>query len=102
MAQDRMSLSQILNKIDSVKRVYFQPNESSQIEYPCITYSRDPTYIVAADNVKYLRRGRYQVTLIDRKPENPAFDILLNLPYCSHTTSFVADGLNHDVFDLYH
>ena len=104
-SQRRLKTSDLLNEIKAaghVSKVYFSPDEESQMVYPCITYSRDPTYTVAADNQKYLVRDRYTVTLIDRMPLNPAFDVLLNLPHCSHQTSFVADGLHHDVFDLYH
>lgn len=98
----RDELSAILGDISTVSKVYFQPNENTKLVYPCITYSRDPTYHQAADNTKYLVKDRYQITLIDRAPENPAFDVLLDLPYSSHVASFVADGLNHHVFDLYH
>lgn len=98
----RLELSEILNDIPDIKEVYFQPNEGTRLEYPCILYTRDPTYTESADNIKYLTKGRYEVTLIDHLPDHTAFDVLLNLPYSRHVNSFVADGLNHHVFDLYH
>lgn len=82
--------------------VSFQPDENSQLAYPHIVYSRDPAYSAKADNIGYRRMDRYKITYIDRKPDNPVFDVLDERPYCSHTTSFATDGLNHDVFDLYH
>lgn len=82
--------------------VSFQPDEKSEIKYPHIVYSRDPAYKFYADNIRFLHRDKYQMTYIDRKPDSLVFDELEKRPYCSHTASFVEDGLHHDVFDLYH
>lgn len=87
---------------DPTQHVSFQPDESSKIKYPHIVYSRDPAYKVHADNITYLLRDRYEVTYIDREPDSPVFDKLELRPNCSHTASFVEDGLHHAVFDLYH
>lgn len=82
--------------------VSFQPDEATKIEYPHIVYVRDPAYKLRADNITYRQEDKYVVTYIDRKPDSPVFDELEKRPYCSHTASFVEDGLHHDVFDLYH
>jgi hypothetical protein len=87
---------------DASLHVSFQPDEESQIKYPHIVYSRDPAYRLYADNIRYLHRDKYQLTYIDRKPDSLVFDELEKRPYCSHSQSFVVDGLHHDVFDLYH
>lgn len=84
------------------EHVSFQPDEKSQIKYPHIVYIRDPAYTVKADNITFLRRDKYVMTYIDRKPDSLVFDELEKRPYCSHRASFVEDGLNHSVFDLYH
>lgn len=88
--------------IDSSDHVSFQPDEETTIKYPHITYSRDPAYIMYADNIPYLSKMKYEVTYIDRDPDSPVFDELFKRPDCSHKSSFVEDGLNHSVFDLYH
>lgn len=82
--------------------VSFQPDEESKITYPHLVYTRDPAYVKHADNIKYFRKDKYEVKLIDRDPDSPVFDELANRPLCSHKASFVVDGLNHFVFDLYH
>lgn len=41
------------------------------------------------------------MSYIDRKPDQAMFVKLVNLPMCSHSTSFVAENLNHDVFDIF-
>lgn len=102
VTERRLGLSDVLHAIPGIDHIYYQPNEGTRLEYPCILYKRDPTYTVSADNIKYHVRGRYEIKLIDRVPDNPALDVLLSLPYSSHRANYVADGLNHDVFDLYY
>lgn len=84
------------------KHVSYQPDENSVLAYPHIVYSRDPAYKLHADNLRYLATSRYKVTYIDRKPDQPAFFELDKRPLCSHEASFIRDGLNHYIFDLYH
>jgi hypothetical protein len=82
--------------------VSFQPPEGSTIKYPHIVYARDPAYKLQADNITYHLTDKYVVTYIDREPDSSVFDELEQRPHCSHRASFVEDGLNHSVFDLYH
>lgn len=84
------------------EHVSFQPNEESRIPYPHIIYEMDPADNTFADNLKYLRFSKYRVTLIDRNPDSPVFYDIEKREYCDHSTSFVQDGLNHFVFDLYY
>lgn len=95
-------LQAILEDILGSRNVYFQPPESVVMQYPCIVYGRDGSSKIFADNTGYRYKWRWQVTLIDRDPENPALETLALRPLCSYSRSFVADGLNHDVFELYH
>lgn len=87
---------------DPSEHVSFQPSEMTKIKYPHIVYSRPPAYQVHADNIPYVHIDKYEVQLIDRDPDSPIFDELLTRAHCSHTTTFVEDGLHHSVFDLYH
>lgn len=97
----RLELQDILEAIKP--NVYFQPPDNLALQYPCIVYGRDlGAYKAFADNSGYRLVPRYQVTLISRDPDDPAFDQLGILPKCAHVRSFVTDGLNHDVFELYH
>lgn len=98
----QIELEEILGGNLPEDRVYFQPTENSKLIYPCIVYGRNPAYREHADNIVYRIMQRYEVTLIDRKPDSPAYDVFVSRLYCSASTSFVADGLHHDVFDLYH
>jgi hypothetical protein len=87
---------------DASLHVSYQPDEKSQIKYPHIVYSRDPAYKVRADNIAYRRVDKYVVIYIDRDADSPIVDELDKRPYTSHKASFVEDGLNHYVFDLYY
>ena len=87
---------------DPAEHVSFQPPEGTMMKYPHIVYSRDPAYKRHADNVRFVHRDKYVMTYIDRSPDSLVFDELEKRPLCSHTASFVEDGLNHYVFDLYH
>lgn len=69
--------------------------------YPCIVYQRDNAITDFAGNYPYRFTQRYQVTLIDRHPDNVTHGKLAGLPMCLFNRYFAADNLNHDVFVLY-
>jgi hypothetical protein len=97
----RTSLQTVLEIILGSDHVYFQPPANVQMQYPCITYSRDRASTEFADNDPYRYSKRYQVTVIDRNPDSGIPDAVAKLPMCTHRRFFVAENLNHDVFDLY-
>lgn len=97
----RLLLHKILEDILGSKYVYFQPPENIKIEYPCIIYQRDNSSVKYADDLKYKRVQRYQVTVIDRDPDSETPSRVRSLDYCSEARSFAVAGLNHDVFTLY-
>jgi hypothetical protein len=72
-----------------------------QIQYPCIVYQRYNAQTVFADNLPFRRTKRYQVTVIDADPDSSIPDEVAKLPMCTHNRFFVANNLNHDVFNLY-
>lgn len=83
------------------KKVYFQPPAGYKMEYPCIVYNRDYVKIQYADNSPYASKKRYLVTIIDRDPDSAIPDLVAALPYALFNRFFVADGLNHDVYNIY-
>jgi len=54
-----------------------------------------------ADNGPYKHKTRYQVTVIDKNPDSEIPAKVKALPLCAYSRFFVADNLNHDVFNLY-
>lgn len=98
---DRAQFQTLLESLLGSDQVYFQPPSNVQMAWPAITYSRAVTDSRFAGNKPYRINERFTVTLIDRKPNKALFDKLIALPMCSHSTSFAADNLNHDVFDIF-
>lgn len=95
----RDPLQTILESI--VSNVYFQPPRNVQMEYPAIVYERGRADTAFADNYPYRVTKQYQVILITRNPDESAWNSIAALRMCSHERFYVADNLNHDVFNIY-
>lgn len=98
----RNKLQGILEEIASPNKVYYQPPENLRMIFPCIEYHLAGITQIYADDETYHAERRYQVTVIDAKPENPWILKLLQLPKCSFGRHYTSDGLNHDVFYIYY
>lgn len=81
--------------------VYFQPPPNVQMEYPAIVYERGRATTAFADNDPYRIVKQYQLLLITRDPDESAWNAIAALRMCSHERFYVADNLNHDVFNIY-
>lgn len=81
--------------------VYFQPPSNVQMQYPCIVYQRDSARTEFAGNRPYNYTQRYQLTLISRDPADETLAKIAAMPMTAYNRFFVADNLNHDVFELY-
>lgn len=100
MAQ-RLELQAILVSLLGSNNVYFQPPSNVDINYPCVVYRRDFVDIKFADNNPYKNKTRYQITIIDRDPDNEMVDKVAALPLCSYDRFFTAENLNHDVYNIF-
>lgn len=98
----RLKLQALLEKTLGSRNVYFQPGPNITMQYPAIVYARDNVWAEFASNHLYAHKKRYQVTVIDRNPDSPTPDKVAKLPLCSFSRHFVADNLNHDVYNLYY
>ncbi len=97
----RLELQSKLENLLGSRNVYYQPPESMKIEYPAIVYSKSNIESRFANNAAYSYLIRYEIIVIDRKPDNPVITKLLGIPYCSYDRSYESDNLNHDVLTLY-
>lgn len=102
MAKDRLSLHNKLIQILGSNHVYFQPPSSIRLNYPCIIYKRDAEDTFYADDIKYYGMKRYMITVVDKDPDSIIPDKMLQFPYCSFTSHYTVDNLNHDVYSLYY
>ena len=100
--EKRIMLQNLLETMLGSRQVYFQPPESVIMSYPAIKYSRTKMNTKYADNSAYLQKTRYELIVIDRKPNNPVIEELMKLPYCSYDRGYKANKRNHDVLTLYY
>ena len=98
----RLELQSKLEELLGSRHVYYQPPETLKLEYPAIVYSKSKIETVKADNSTYLKRIRYDVIVIDKRPDNPVIDKIMGLPYCSYDRYYVSENLNHDSLTLYY
>lgn len=98
---NRLKLQSQLEELLGNNHVYYQPPESIKMEYPAIVYSKSKIESIYANNATYVKSKSYEITVIDKKPDNPVIDKLLDLPLCSFDRHYKSDNLNHDVLTLY-
>ena len=99
---DRLDLQSELEKLLGNRNVYYQPPVNLSMNYPAIRYTKTDISTNFADDKVYTKRNSYELIVIDRDPDNPVIDKLLEFPYCSFNRHYVSDNLNHDVFTLYY
>lgn len=74
------------------------------MQYPCIVYHHEGVNTKYADDIRYLNRQQYSITVVDECPDSMIPEHLFmdtRLKYLQQGRSFVADGLNHFTFTLY-
>lgn len=97
----RLILSRKFRDFLGNTNVYFQPPQGKIMKYPCIRYERVDIPVTHADNIKYLKRSRYSVTLITTDPDSEMpFDILDEFDHIAHDRHYVSDNLIHDTYTL--
>ena len=77
----RLELQTKLEELFESKNVYYQPPESLKIKYPAIIYSRSRIDKRSADDTSYITTNCYELTVIDKHPDNEVINKLLKLNY---------------------
>ena len=98
----RLELHSKLVTLLGSNNVYFQPSESVKITYPAIIYERYDIPIINADNLNYLIRCKYKVTVVDNIANNAIVDRMSKFPTAKFNRHYIADHLSHDVFMIYY
>ena len=101
MAKQRTDLQSLLESLIGSRNVYFQPPENFKIKYPCIIYELSNIDKRFADNIGYMDKRAYQVTVVDKNPDSTIPLSVSDLPMCRFNRFYTADNLNHFVFTLY-
>lgn len=90
-------------RLDNKPNVYFQPPESVRMNYPCIVYQRSNGETSHADDMPYIFRQKYDITIIDANPDSLYREkMAMAFPGIEYNRFFVEANLNHDVFTLYY
>lgn len=97
----RLQLQAKLEELLGSRNVYYQPPESVKMEYPAIRYSKSNISSRYADDIKYSNLTRYEVIVIDKRPDNEVIEKILELPYSSFDRHYASNNLNHDSITLY-
>lgn len=98
----RIELQELLDSLlPDGKRAYFQEPQNVKLEFPCIIYKRNDVRINHADNAPYFSKVRYQITVIDSDPDSAIPGKVAALPTASFDRNYVADNLNHDVYNVF-
>jgi hypothetical protein len=98
----RLEFEAVLKNILGSNYVYFQPPPSFKMTYPCIVYNSNGIVTKSAGNKPYLKNKRYSVSVIDSDPDSVVPDKIASLPKSYFDRHYVADNLNHDVFNVYY
>lgn len=97
----RLDLQSKLEELLNSKNVYYQSPENNKMEYPAIKYSKSNISSRHANNAKYSNFTRYEIIVIDRRPDNDVIQKILELPLSSFDRHYKSDNLNHDIITLY-
>lgn len=97
----RLDLQSKLEELLDSNEVYYKPPKNTMMSYPAIHYNLKDIVLNHADDSSYTKRNRYEVIVIDKKPDNLVISKLLDLPYCSYDRQYIADNLYHDALTLY-
>lgn len=98
----RLELQTKLEGLLGSRNVYYQPPENLKMEYPAIRYSKSKISSNHANNAKYSKFTRYEIIVIDKRPDNEVIQKILELQYSSFDRHYKSDNLNHDVISLYY
>lgn len=98
----RIELQSMLENILGSKNVYYQSPPSTGMKYPAIKYDKNRITSDYANNKKYRNKISYNLIVIDKRPDNPVIQKLLELPYCSYDRMYRSDNLYHDSLTLYY
>lgn len=101
LRENRLKLHSKLIDILGSNNVYYQPPANVRMNYPAIVYKRKNTDPIKADNITYLPRLSYTITVISTDPDIDAVERLINMPYTKYTNSYVSENLYHYIFNTY-
>lgn len=103
LEERRLAFDAEIRALLNTTNTYFEPPADVRMNYDCVVYSRGSIDNVRADDLHYVRRSRYMVTVISTNPDNDWPQKLLDhFPYSRYDRHYNADHLSHDVLMIYY
>ena len=91
---------EFVSVLGNASNVYFMPPQDMHLSYPAIVYYVGGGSDSYADNVRFLPRTTFDVTLIEYDPMSAKVDAIRELKHSSYMTSFKKDGLHQHKFKI--
>ena len=101
MTRTRMEFKDLLKATAPEAMVVGQGPGNTSMTYPAIRYETNSDEVFYADNIPYEITDRYAVTCIEEDPNTPIAKLIRQLPMCAFNRFYVADNLNHTVYNIY-
>lgn len=101
MTRTRMAFKDLLKATAPAAMVVGQEPGNISMTYPAIRYETNSDEVFYADNIPYEITDRYAVTCIEEDPNTPIAKLIRQLPMCAFNRFYVADNLNHTVYNIY-
>lgn len=98
----RLTLHEELCTALGSRNVYYQPPKGTKLVFPAIIYERNMIRNYNAENEVYHQAFEYTVTVVDRSPDSDVVARVSQMPRARFSRHYTADGLNHDVFNIYY
>ncbi len=99
---NKPDLYEVFYDILGSRNIYYQPPETIKLKYPCVIYKLNNFNTIYANDNPYISTKRYTITIIDKDPCSVIPEKVQKLQMCSFDRTYVADNLNHWVFNLYY
>lgn len=98
----RLKLRNKFRKILGNENTYFNPPDSTKLQYPCIIYNLKDINTKKANNSIYILDNVYNVILIGIKPYDEMKEqILKDIPYSSLDRIYIQNNLYHYAYTIY-
>lgn len=98
----RLELQTLLESVQGVSKVYFQPPENLKLVYPCIVYELSGDSVIHADNANYLRKKAYTLAVIDRNPDSQVAEEVSKFDFCRFERTFSSSNLVHFQYKIFY
>lgn len=99
MEANRLHLREILQQVmvdcDEEPRLYYQPDSTFKLAYPCMLYHLRTLTKQSADNTPYFRTISFDVTYITKSPLSKVPTAMLEIPCMSFDRYYTSENLHH-------